>query len=130
MSQRVTNHAYNAKEERINQTTDHKPASHVQKDRTKEKSDKPNAKSARKGVTVMKATKKTQTAALCPVHLVPTTRKLVNTMNQPAFHAKRELTNLVMGSRHVSHVKKVHTKEQSGKRTAKNAVQVDIVTVP
>ena len=130
MFQRGTNHVYHVKKDHTSLTKVHKPASHVQKDRTKEKSDKPNAKSARKGVIVMKDTKKPQTVALSPANLVRTTRKPVNTMNQPAFHAKRELINPTKGSQSVYHVKRVYTKEQSGKRTAKNAVQVDIATVP
>ena len=130
MSQRVMNHVYHAKEGHTNQTTVHKPASHVQKDRTKEKSDKPNAKSVRKGGTVMNNIEKPRTAALSPARLVPTTRKPVNTKKLPVFRAERERTNRVKGSQSAYHVKKVYTKEQSGKRTAKNAVQVDIVTVP
>ena len=130
MSQRVMNHVYHVKKGHTNQTTDRKPASHVQKDRTKEISGKPNAKSVRKGGTVMNNIEKLRTAALSPANLVRTTRKPVNTMKLPVFRAEREPFNRVKGSQSAYHVKGVYTKEQSGKRTAKNAVQVDIVTVP
>ena len=130
MSQRGMKNVYHAKQGRIKKTKDRKPASHVQEDHTKEKLGKPNAKNARKGGTVMNNIEKPRTAALSPARLVPTTRKPVNTMKLPVFRAERERTNRVKGSQSAYHVKKVYTKEQSGKRTAKNAVQVDIVTVP
>ena len=109
--QRETSHAYHAIEGRINQTKDRKLASHVQEGRTRDKSGKLNVKNANKGGIVMKIIEKTRTAALCPVFLVRTTIKLVNTVKPPAFRAKRERTNRVKGSRSVRHVKKVHTKD-------------------